>query len=269
MKSLNILILILIFNVSYSQNYFEGKNLYCKSENTEANRLFNIGIETLHLNTSLDKKYLKLTSEIFFKAYKTDSTFCDALFFTGYSLRLLNDNKALAYYYMADSLANNRSIEFKANLAAEALKFGNEPSLKIAKKTYNELIKYFPESPEGYYGLALISTVVGDSQKGLENINIAIEKYKALNVDVKLDATFLKGVLLTLNKKYEEGLLYLEISEYTYKKDDNFRIHYSLCLLKVSELRDDEKMKKNALKVYNKIKNKDDIPEDLKDLFQF
>lgn len=269
MKKIFIFLLILNINLIFSQDYFEGKRLYCKSENARAMELFNTGIETLYLNKSLDKKYLKMTSDVFFRAYKTDTTFCDALFFTGYTLRLLNDKNALACYYMADSLANNKSIEFKTNLAGEALRFGNEASIKIARRKYNEIIKYFPESPEGYYGFAVTSPIYGDVEKGLENMNLAIEKYTLKNYELKDDVIFLNGVLLALNKKYEEGLESLEKCYSTYKKDENFKIHYSLCLLKVSEIKKDEKMKQKAMKFYEKIENKDQIPENIKPLLKF
>jgi tetratricopeptide (TPR) repeat protein len=268
MRKILLILLLTSFNLTFSQNYFEGKNLYCKSENPEAMKLFNLGIETLYLNKSLDQKYLKITSNIFFKAYKTDTTFCDAIFFTGYTLRLLNDNKAIACYIMADSLSKNK-LEFKINLASEGLRMGDEKSLKIARKKYNEIITLFPESPEGYFGFALTSPIFGDVDKGLENINIAIEKYKLLNPKVKDEVIFLKGVLLSQNKKYDEGLEYLEKCYSTYKKDENFKIHYSLCLLKVSEIKNDEKMKQKALKFYEQIENKEQIPEDIKALLKF
>lgn len=269
MKKIFFILLILNLNLTFSQNYFEGKRLYCKSQNAEALRLFNIGIETLYLNRSLDKKYLKKTSDVFFKAYKIDSTFCDAMFFTGYTLRLLNDKNALVCYYMADSLSNNKAIEFKSNLAAEALRFESVEGIKLARKKYNEIIQYFPDSPEGYYGFAVTSPEIGDVEKGLENINIAIEKYKNTNQIVKDDAIFLKGILLTLNRKYEEGLENLEKSFSTYKKDENYKIHYSLCLLEVSKLKNDEKMKQKALKFYEKIEFKERIPKEIKDLLIF
>jgi len=269
MKKIFVILLILNMNLIFSQDYFEGKRLYCISENPEALKLFNLGIETLYLNKSLDQKYLKITSNIFFKAYKTDTTFCDALFFTGYTLRLLNDKKAFALYIMADSLSNNKSMEFKTNLAAEGLRYGSEKSLKIARTKYEELIKFFPESPEGYYGFAVTAPIFGDVDKGLENINIAINKYTQKNIELKDDVIFLKGVLLTLNKKYEEGLENLEKCYSTYKKDENFKIHYSLCLLKVSEIKNDEKMKQKALKFYEKIDYKDQIPENIKSLLKF
>jgi len=261
MKLTLTILLILVTNFIFSQDYFEGKRLYCKSENAKAMELFNTGIETLYLNRSLNKKYLRMTSDIFFKAYQTDTTFCDAMFFAGYTRRLLDDKYALTCYYMADSLANNKSIEFKTNLAAEALRFGNEASIKIARKKYNEMIKYFPNSPEGYYGFAVTSPIYGDVEKGLEYINIAIEKYNLRNIKLKDDVVFLKGTLLTLNKKYEQGLEDLEKTYSTYKKDENFKIHYALCLLKVSEIKNDKKMKKRHLGFMKRLKTKKNYPK--------
>ncbi|MRX40548.1 hypothetical protein GJU43_14760 [Flavobacterium sp. LC2016-23] len=268
MKKIILAILILNINLMFSQNYFEGKNLYCKSENPEAIELFNVGIETLYLNRSLDKKYLQMTSKAFFQAYKKDTTFCDALFFTGYTLKLLNDKNALAYYMLADS-SYNKSIEFKTNLAAECLRYGIEKTIKLARKKYTEIIKLFPENPEGYYGFAVTAPILGDYEKGLENINTAIQKYIIINPKLGNDVLFIKGILLSLNKRYEEALPFLENVSSTYKKDFNFRVHYSLCLLKASEITKDEKMKQKAQKIYEKIEEKDQIPDELKELFVF
>jgi tetratricopeptide (TPR) repeat protein len=265
-----IVLILLILNTSFifSQNYFEGKNLYCKSENPEAMKLFNAGIETLYLNRSLDKKYLDMTSKAFFQAYKKDTTFCDALFFTGYTLRLLNHKNALPYYILADS-SYNKSIEFKTNLAAECLRYGNEKTIKLARKKYTEIIKLFPENPEGYYGFAVTSPILGDYEKGLENVNIAIEKYKIINPKLKDDVFYLKGILLSLNNKHNEALENLEKVYSSYKKDFNFKVYYSLSLLKVSEEKKDEKMKKKALSIYEKIEEKDQIPQEIKDQLIF
>lgn len=269
MKKIFVIVLILTMNLIYTQNYFEGKRLYCRSKNTEAMELFRTGIKALHLNSTLNVKLLKVTSEVFYSAYKIDTTFCDALFFTGYTLRLLEDKNALTCYYLADSLANNASVEFKTNLAAEALRFGNEASVKLARKKYNEIIKYFPESPEGYYGFALTSPIYEDVEQGLQYINVAIGKYNLQNIELKDDVIFIKGILLALNKKYEEGLENLESCYSTYKKDETFKIHYSLCLLKVSEIKNDKKLKQKAVKIYEKIEHKDQIPDNVKSLLIF
>ncbi|WP_347050904.1 hypothetical protein [Flavobacterium olei] len=268
MKRIILAILILSINFTFSQNYFEGKNLYCKSQNPEAMKIFKDGIEILYLNKSLNKKYLKITSNIFFDAYKKDTTFCDALFFAGYTLRLLGDKNALVLYMAADS-SYNKSLEFKTNLAAECLKYGNEKTVRIARKKYTEIIKLFPENAEGYYGFALTSPIIGDYEKGLENINIAIEKYKDINPKVKDDVFYLKGILLSLNSKHNEALENLEKVYASYKKDLNFKIYYSLSLLKVSEEKKDEKMKKKAFNIYQKIEEKDQIPKEIKDQLIF
>lgn len=255
---------LIVSNVQSQSDYFEGKRLYCKSENPEAIRLFNIGLETLRLNSSLNKKFLKQTSDIFFKAYIADTTFCDAMFFTGYTLRLLEDKYALACYYIADSLANNKSIEFKINLAIEALRFGKEESIKMAREKYNEITKFFPESPEGYYGIALTSTMIGDVDNGLKNIDIAIEKYTIENKD----ALFLKAVLLTLNARHEDSLNYYEKVKKDFSKDDNFNGNYALSLYEVAQAANDEEMMELAKKFYKKVKNKNMLTEQMRMKFE-
>lgn len=266
MKFIYILLLI-TFNQAFSQNYFEGQNLYCKSENIEAMKKFNNGIEILKLNHDLKPKYLAINTTIFFDAVKIDKNFCDAYFFVGYTLRLQNKlDLALRYYYIADSLSENKSIEFKQNLAVTALML---EKYKLSRKKYSEIIEYFPESPEGYYGIALTSPIIGDVDKGLENINLALEKYTNSGQKINDDALFLNGVLLTLNKRYEESIEYFEKTYSTYKKDENYNIHYSLSLLKVSEIRKDEKLKNKAKKLYDKIEHKEEIPKELNELLIF
>ena len=148
MKRLLLTLILLSITSLNAQDYFKGKNLYCPSKDTEATRLFNIGVETLYLNTSLNEKYLGKTCEIFLKAYKTDSAFCDAAFFAGYTLRLLNNENAILLYYVADSLSGDTPrLEFKVNLAAEGLRIGTPKSLELARKKYVELISAFPDNP--------------------------------------------------------------------------------------------------------------------------
>lgn len=259
MSKIFTLLFILISTLTFSQNYMEGKRLYCKSENPEAMKKFDGAIEILYLNNTLDKKYLRMTAELFFEAYQKDTTFCDALFFTGYTMKLLGDEKAISFYLMADSLSNNRSVEFKLNLASEFIKFGTEKSITLARKKYSEIKQYFPEDPEGYYGLALTSAILEDPKSGLENLDISVEKYKKRNLEVRSEVVYLRGILLAQNKQYEEGLVHLERSYSSHKNDPQFKIYYALCLLKVSELRKDPKMKQKAKKIYDKIEDKNGI----------
>lgn len=65
MRYIFFLVFFIINNQSYSQSYFEGKNLYCKSENAKAIEKFNFGIEILNLNHDLKPKYLAINTTIF------------------------------------------------------------------------------------------------------------------------------------------------------------------------------------------------------------
>jgi len=267
MRTIYVCLLLLIASIAFAQDYFQGKNLVCPSNNAEAMRNFNSGIKVLHLNTSLAPKYLAANSELFGRAIIADSTFCDAYFFAGYTLSLQKQYKeAFVFYYAADSMAQNKSLEFKVNLASTSLKVG---LIDIARTKYNELIQYFPANAEGYYGYAVTSLMIGDVEDGLKNIDHAMGIYLENARKPGDDSYYVKAVLLTLNRRYEESLdLFREVYS-TYKKDDNYNLHYALSLLKVSDIKKDEKMKKEALKYYNKIKDKNNIPKEIKDQLAF
>src|SRR5690606_29622191 len=98
---------------------------------------------------------------------------------------------------------------------------------------------------------------------------IAIEKYKIINPKLKDDVFYLKGILLSMNNKHNEALENLDKVYSSYKKDFNFKVYYSLSLLKVSEEKKDDKMKKKALSIYEKIEDKDQIPKEAKDQLIF
>lgn len=254
-----ILFLILISETySQSSDYFNGKWTYCEKPADERSlKIFDLGIETIKRNT-----YVGAGNQIFHELIQKDSTFCDAYFFAGYTYRLSGMLKeAVAYYYMADSLANNKSIEFKQNLATTSLLAG---AVDLSRKKFVEITKYFPQSPEGYYGIALTSTEIGDVENGLNNINIAIEKYQRENKD----AIYLKAILLTINSKHEQALPYYEKVKSTRRKDDYFNGNYALSLYEIATQTNDEKMMKEAKKYYNAVKDKSELTNFIKERFE-
>lgn len=267
MKKFLPILFTILFNLSYSQSitwspeYFSGNKRYCEMNSEKNLELWKLGFQALQ-----NKKFYKYSSAAFLKIIKTDTTNCDAYFMAGYTFRIRDMLKeSLVYYYMADSLAQNKAIEFKQNLATTCLLVGN---VEMARKKYSEIVKYFPENPEGYYGIALTSTIIGDVEFGLENMNKAVSIYSGGNKKIKEDSNLLLGILLSRNKKFSEALPYFEECYSNYKKDDEFNTHYSYSLLKVAEITKDEKMKQKALKIFEKIKNKDAIQEEIKNEFK-
>ncbi|MFA7616950.1 MAG: hypothetical protein WBF83_12745 [Moheibacter sp.] len=260
MKKLILLIVLIIFTPKlFSQSdYLLGHRTYCKFPDSErVKEIFPLGIECAQRNI-----YLGSAAQIFAEVIKIDSTFCDAYFWGGYVFRLSNMNKeAAAMYYMADSLAQNKSIEFKQNLATVSMIIGAD---NLARRKFEEMKEYFPESPEGFYGVALTSTVIGDVEYGLENINTAEEKHYGPNPDIQL----LKAILLTLNEKFPESIPYYENVERKFSKLDQFNGNYALSLYETGILNNDEKMLKLARKHYNKIKNKDELTNEMRNRFK-
>lgn len=257
------ILIILFSNFIYAQEqYFEGKQLYCPTENKEAKKLFDAGIEILHANTSMNPKYLAKNADIFAQAILKDTTFCDAYFFTGYLLNLLQQyRESFAFHKVADKKVGKPILLYKQNLAAISLKVDLYDE---ARKTYQEMVQYFPENPEGYYGIALTSTEIGDVDKGLENIIQAEMKYNTENKDVQ----FLKAILLNLNGKYEESIGYFEKVQSKFSKDDYFNGNYALSLYEVATISNDEKMLKKAKKHYDKIKDKSQLTDHIKSKFE-
>ena len=256
------LIVILIFSLNTSlfgqSDYFLGKWTYCEMpSDSKTKELFNLGMDCIKQNYAIGA-----TNNIFQDLIKKDKTFCDAYFFAGYTFRLSNMNKeAVVMYYMADSLSQNKSIEFKQNLATTSMLVGK---IDLSRKKFKEITTFFPESPEGYYGIALTSTVIGDIDYGLENINIAEKKYATENKDVY----FLKAVLLTLNNKHKEAIYYYEKVKSKFSKDDNFNGNYALSLYEVGFIANDEQMLKRATKHYEKVKDKSALTEYAKSKFE-
>lgn len=260
MKKITLLI-ILTFTVVdlYSQtDYFQGKRTYCEfPKNERIKEIFPLGIKCIQNNL-----YLGTALEIFIDVIKIDPTFCDAYFWAGYTLRLHNMNKeAVAMYYIADSLAQNKSIEFKQNLAHASILIGDD---SLARKKFEEIKEYFPQSPEGFYGVALTSTIIGDVDYGLENVNIAEKKYDHSNADTQL----LKAILLTLNERYSESIPYYEKIRNKFKKLDHFNGNYALSLYEIGMKNNDEKTLKLARKYYNRVSNKDELTKYMRSKFE-
>ena len=257
-----IFLIFLNFTNLYSQqiptDYFLGNRTYCKKPTDERSvKIYDLGLQCIREN-----KYIGAASKIFIELIEKDNNFCDAIFLAGYTFRLSNmEKEAVPLYYLADSLAQNRSIEFKQNLATVSLRIGN---VKLSRQKFEEITKYFPESPEGFYGIGLTSLFIEDYANGLDNINIAEKKYISTNKDCQS----LKAVLLTMNEKYEDALPYFEKVESNFKKDDTFIGCYALSLKQVGIKSSDEKLIKKSKKYYEKVQNKNGLPEIIKKAFK-
>ena len=250
-----IIFFLLISQLSNSQSdYFNGHYTICPIPNDNVSKEnFKLGIDCIKANL-----YIGGANKLFLDLIKKDSTFCDAYFFAGYTYQISNmDKAALTYYYIADSLSNKNLI-FKQNLAFMASKIG---SFKLARKKYNEMKEFFPESAEGFYGIASTSIFIGDTKNGLENLNIAIKKYNEKGINIGDEIYFTQGILLTRDEKYIESIEAFEKLNGKITKNDEFRMNYAFSLIKIGKSQNDEKLIKKAKKVFEKIEDKTNLSE--------
>ena len=249
MKKL-ITVFIFLFSLKcFSQDtYFLGKTNYCTPQNTDSKKSFDAAISGLQF-----PKYYPAITSMLVKVIEKDPAYCDAYFLAGYYFRLQDMHKeALALYYVADSLAQNKAANFKQNLAIEYMRFG---AADKARAKYEEMIKYFPQNPEGYYGVANSSIVIGDYENGISNLKKAENLYKETG-KVNDDVKYMYGMLYAFKEDYEKSLPFFDEVFSSYKNDDNYLLLYSLSLIKVGKSKDDEKMIKKAKKTYERIKSK-------------
>ncbi|WP_131725509.1 MULTISPECIES: hypothetical protein [unclassified Chryseobacterium] len=247
MKKLIMILMLISSMKSFAQDsYFLGKTNYCTPEKEDSKKKFDAAI--LALNSP---KYYNGVTQMLLKAVKEDPTYCDAHFLAGYYFRLQDMQKeATVLYYIADSLSQNKAPIFKQNLAIQFMRLGQ---VERAREKYEEMIRYFPENPEGYYGKANTSVVIGDYEAGITNLKKAEQLYRG---SMKDDGKYMYGILYALNEKYKDGLLYLEDVYSSYKNDDNYVALYALSQIKVGKSNNDEKLIKKARKNYDKIKGK-------------
>lgn len=250
---------MLIFSVKAicQDPYFLGKTNYCTPEKPESKKKFDAAIQGLNF-----PKYYGGITNLLVKAIKEDPKYCDAYFLAGYYFRLQEMHKeALTLYYVADSLSQNKAPNFKQNLAIEFMRLGR---VDRAREKYIEMVKYFPQNPEGYYGIGNTSIILGDHDFGLENLKKAEELY---NGKMKDDGRFMYGILYSYKENYEKALYYLDDVYSTYKNDDGYLALYAIAQIKVGKSTNDEKLIRKAQKTYEKIKGKtfdEDILKKLK-----
>lgn len=247
------LLFFLFIQLSFAQSdYFNGNYTICPiPDDKESQDNYKLGLDCIKVN-----RYIGGANQLFLDLIKKDSTFCDAYFFAGYTYRISNmDKAALTYYYIAYSLSNNKSIIYKQNLAFMASKMG---AFKLARKKYNEMKEFFPENPEGFYGIASTSIFIGDTEVGLENLDKAITKYLQRGIPIGDEIYLVQG---TITEKYIESIEAFEKLSGKITKNDDYRANYALSLMKKGKANNDEKLIKKAIKIFEKIEDKSNLSE--------
>ncbi|MGL4584142.1 MAG: tetratricopeptide repeat protein [Flavobacterium sp.] len=254
-----------IYAQSTDKEYtFETLELSCPTDDTDVLDLFKTGLKALN-----SPKYYNIAGKVFFNIIQRDKTLCDAYFFTGVALTKQDKHEAaVSYYYYADSLSSKSNSLFKEELAEAALRVNN---IGLARKKYEELIKYFPNDPDGYYGIGLTATTIGDIANGLQKLSIAEELYIAENTwttQREQEVYLMKGILFITDTQYVAGLEYLDKCRTTFNTLDDFNANYALASDELFKETKDESYKAKALEALGRIKDKEKLNETFLQRFQ-
>lgn len=264
-----LIILCFLVQTTYAQNIakeytFETLELSCPTDDTDVLELFKTGLKALN-----SPKYYNIAGKVFFSIIQRDKTLCDAYFFTGVSLTKQDKHEAaVSYYYYADSLSSKSNSEFKEELAEAALRVNN---IGLARKKYEELVKDFPNDPDGYYGIGLTATTIGDIANGLQKLSIAEELYIAENTwttQREQEVYLMKGILFITDTQYIAGLEYLDKCFDTFHTLDDYNANYALACLELSKDSKEEKYKQKVIEALSRIKDKDKLNEAFLKRFQ-
>lgn len=262
----SIIVLFLLFCLFTSSGYaqsksieysYEDKAFSCPSDDIEVIDLYTTGLKALNY-----PKFYNVAGKIFFSLVERDKTLCDAYFFTGVALTKQEKHEtAINYYYYADSLASKSNSIFKEELAEAALRIGN---VGLARKKYEELIKDFPEDPDGYYGIGLTATTIGDIANGLQKLSVAEGLYIAENTwtpQRQQEVYLMKGILFITDTQYRSGLEYLDKCFNTFSKLDDFNANYAIACDELYKETQDESYKIKIQEALSRIEDKKKLNE--------
>ena len=239
------------------------ENLVCNTEDEDILNLYKTGFSALE-----KPEYYNTAGRVFFQIIQLDKKLCDAYYYTGIALTNQDkDQAAYTYLYYADSLAPQPTLSFKKALAASALRIDN---VGLARKKYEEIKQHFPNSPEGYFGLSLTATSVGDVVEGLVNTDRTLAKYKntgLLTVQREQEIYLIKAILLRMNKQYEKAIPYFEKSEPYFGTSTDYLANYALTTYELYKQNKEEKWKVASQQALRQIQDTMVLKADFMDQF--
>ncbi len=274
MHTMKCFILLLIFILSPSLSLAQENNheysfdkiqLECPTVDSKLIEYYKSGFEALNY-----PRLANTAGKIFFSIINEDKSLCDAYFYTGVALtKQAKHEAALNYYYYADSLSVRSNSDFKQELAEAAIRVHN---IGLARKKYEELVKAFPQDPDGYYGIGLTATSLGDIDNGLTHLQIAEEKYKSegtWTTTREHEVYLMHALLLTMAKKYKEAVVYFDKCSNVYNTLDDYNANYALATYNLYKETKEEKWKELSKLAFDKIKDKEKLHQSYKDSFQY
>lgn len=168
------------------------KKYYTESENRVAHTSFIIG------NELMDENDYNAAIESYKLALQQDSTNVPVLDNIAFCYKRLGDfANALKYYQKSLEIYPEGEIA----LVNTGVFYTEMFEFEISNQFYLRTRQLYPDNPEGYFGLARNYILLGDFEKGLENISIAHDIYQKTNAAYRKDAEAIITIVYQEMKK--------------------------------------------------------------------
>lgn len=174
---------------------------YSPTDSNLARKYYNNGV-TFQKNKDYEKAI-----DAYLKAIELDNQFTDAMDNVGICYRILEDyENAKKYYKMSLEILPENDVA----LINIALVYRMTNEYEKAMEHYNRLIECDPEHPSGYFGVGGVYQKLGKYKKSVEYMDIAIEKFAAIDSPYIYDVYYAQGVNYLMLEDFEKSLLYCE-----------------------------------------------------------
>ncbi|MDR2918372.1 MAG: hypothetical protein LBV72_03275 [Tannerella sp.] len=189
----------------------EREKYYAKWENESAFLLYLVGNELME-----DEKY-DFAIEVYQSALLEDSTYVPVLDNIAFCYKRLGDYTNTLKYY-------NKSLAIYPEGEVALINIGalyiDLSKFDISNKFFLQVKTLYPDNPEGYFGLAKNYLIMGDFDKGLENISIAHKIYQQTNSDYIKDAEIIiANAFQVMKNTGQENEFYAIAKKYNIKTD--------------------------------------------------
>ncbi len=181
----------------------------------------------------------QLAKQLYINAISVDEDFVEALDNLGDIYRENGNLDSAAFFYNLSLDNNPQGILARQNLAATYQLIGNED---YAIEEYHQLLNYYPNYPEAYYGLAKVYIQRKDYFRGITYAETALRKFMDSKEEERIvDTRMLLARAYMKDNQYETAKKVLKANKKALSHKPFFHYYMGVCYMKLDKDKKAEK----------------------------
>ncbi len=181
----------------------------------------------------------QLAKRLYINAIGEDDHFIEALDNLGDLYRENGNLDSAVFFYKLSLEAKPRGILARQNLAATYQLLGND---EYAIEEYHQLLNYYPNYPEAYYGLAKVYLARKSYFRGITYAETALRKFMDSDDDERIaDTRMLLARAYMMDNQYETAKKILKANKKDFGHKPFYHYYLGVCYLKLDKDKKAEK----------------------------